>query len=222
MPLDSGTPSMGLEPIAGRHASSPVRPAWPARRRAKTTAPLTDTGALSTTAVWPLAAWPRHTDLVAKEDQVEMTHKVCFELCRTVPTLGFFGFVNGRDCYGTPHFSRWKGTAPSVTPFVKKKDAVVWRLSKSSVFARHMCGSTQDVWALGQIHQEPCRQHGRQVKTAKVLVKDMQNPGAAPEAFGVVGDSGASGLMQSAMCWWASGCTTPTTPSKWRANVALW
>ena len=32
MPLYSGTPSMGLEPMVGRHASSPVRPAWPARR----------------------------------------------------------------------------------------------------------------------------------------------------------------------------------------------
>ena len=30
---------------------------------------------------------------VAKEDQVEMTQKVCFEFCRTVPNMGFFGLV---------------------------------------------------------------------------------------------------------------------------------
>merc|ERR1719218_276188 len=41
---------------------------------------------------------------VAKEDQQEMTQKVCFEFCRTVPNMGFFGIVNGRGCYCTPYF----------------------------------------------------------------------------------------------------------------------
>jgi len=41
---------------------------------------------------------------VAKEDRVEMTQKVCFEFCRTVPNMGFFGIVNGRGCYCTPYF----------------------------------------------------------------------------------------------------------------------
>merc|ERR1740133_654605 len=33
-----------------------------------------------------------------------MTQKVCFEFCRTVPNMGFFGVVNGRGCYCTPYF----------------------------------------------------------------------------------------------------------------------
>ena len=28
-----------------------------------------------------------------------MTPSVCFEFCRTVPNMNFFGLINGRDCY---------------------------------------------------------------------------------------------------------------------------
>merc|ERR1719169_267752 len=36
-----------------------------------------------------------YEDYVAKEDRQEMTQTVCFEFCRTVPNMGFFGIVNG-------------------------------------------------------------------------------------------------------------------------------
>merc|ERR1719223_943090 len=36
---------------------------------------------------------------VAKEDREQMTHQVCFEFCRDIPDMGFFGISNGRDCY---------------------------------------------------------------------------------------------------------------------------
>merc|ERR1719163_417497 len=46
-----------------------------------------------------------HNDgFVPKEDQQPMTQKVCFEFCRTIPNMGFFGIVNGRGCYCTPYF----------------------------------------------------------------------------------------------------------------------
>merc|ERR1719398_171510 len=46
-----------------------------------------------------------YADVVKKEDQQAMTQKVCFEFCRSVPNMGFFGLVNGRNCYCTPYFS---------------------------------------------------------------------------------------------------------------------
>ena len=41
---------------------------------------------------------------VAKEDREPMTPSVCFEFCRTVPEMLFFGLNMGRDCYCTPYF----------------------------------------------------------------------------------------------------------------------
>merc|ERR1719291_33470 len=46
---------------------------------------------------------------VPKEDRKEMTQKVCFEFCRTVPEMLFFGIVNGRNCYCAPYFKPMAG-----------------------------------------------------------------------------------------------------------------
>merc|ERR1719230_457453 len=42
--------------------------------------------------------------IVPKEDQEPMTPRVCYLFCRTVPDAGFFGLVNGRQCYCTPYY----------------------------------------------------------------------------------------------------------------------
>ena len=42
-----------------------------------------------------------YTDMIPKEDRKPMTHGRCFEFCRTVPDMLFFGINNGRDCYCT-------------------------------------------------------------------------------------------------------------------------
>merc|ERR1719321_529210 len=41
---------------------------------------------------------------VPKEDRQTMTQSVCFEFCRTVPDMLFFGLINGRDCYCAPYY----------------------------------------------------------------------------------------------------------------------
>ena len=37
--------------------------------------------------------------------KVSMTPKACFNFCRTVPGMLFFGLIYGRDCYCTPYFT---------------------------------------------------------------------------------------------------------------------
>merc|ERR1719169_375819 len=82
---------------------------------------------------------------VAKEDRQEMTPNVCFEFCRTVPNMGFFGIVNGRGCYCTPYFKPMESDS-SQCDSVCEGDATVMcgGKSKSTVFAMHMCASTED------------------------------------------------------------------------------
>merc|ERR1719198_144984 len=86
-----------------------------------------------------------YEDHVAKEDQVEMTQKVCFEFCRTVPNMGFFGIVNGRGCYCTPYFQPMESDSSQCDSVcVGDNSQMCGGKSKSSIFAMHMCDSTKD------------------------------------------------------------------------------
>merc|ERR1719171_1442614 len=136
---------------------------------------------------------------VAKEDRVEMTQKVCFEFCRTVPNMGFFGIVNGRGCYCTPYFTPMESDSSQCDAVCEgEKSTMCGGKSKSSVFAMHMCDSTKD--DLGTRSGTATSMKGTmdgKVKNAEGLSKDMQSMGAKlQKTFGAVGDSGASGLMQ--------------------------
>jgi hypothetical protein len=138
---------------------------------------------------------------VAKEDQVEMTQKVCFEFCRTVPNMGFFGIVNGRGCYCTPYFTPMESDSTQCDSVCEGDNTLMCGgKSKSSVFAMHMCASTEDdlstkSGAAGSLKSDM----DAKVKTAKKLSKGMQTFGEAlQKRFGAVGDSGATGLAQDA------------------------
>jgi len=51
----------------------------------------------------------RYTDRVEKEAQVKMTPRTCFDFCRTVPEMVYFGLVHGRDCYCTAYYHQVPG-----------------------------------------------------------------------------------------------------------------
>jgi len=138
---------------------------------------------------------------VAKEDQVEMTQKVCFEFCRTVPNMGFFGVVNGRGCYCTPYFKPMESDSTQCDSVCEGDNTLMCGgKAKSSVFAMHMCASTEaDLGTRSGTASSLKSSMDAKVKTAKGLSDDMQNQGAAGQkTFGAVGDSGAAGLMQKA------------------------
>merc|ERR1719267_132584 len=132
-----------------------------------------------------------YEDHVAKEDQVEMTQKVCFEFCRTVPNMGFFGIVNGRGCYCTPYFQAMESDSTQCDAVCEGDKTTMCRgKSKSSVFAMHMCDSTKD--DLGE-RQATATGMAATLKgmagTAKDAAGEMQTAGEMVQAaFGNVGD----------------------------------
>merc|ERR1719194_94505 len=74
-----------------------------------------------------------------------MTPTVCFEFCRTVPNMGFFGIVNGRGCYCTPYFTPMESDSSQCDAVCEgDKTQMCGGKSKSWLFAMHMCDSTAD------------------------------------------------------------------------------
>merc|ERR1719316_1548219 len=128
---------------------------------------------------------------VAKEDRQEMTPNVCFEFCRTVPNMGFFGIVNGRGCYCTPYFTPMASDSSQCDSVcVGEKTLMCGGKSKSTVFAMHMCDSTKDDLGTSAGKASALKADmDAKVKNAKGLSKDMQGMGAKlQKTFGAVGD----------------------------------
>jgi len=142
-----------------------------------------------------------YADHVKKEDQVEMTQKVCFEFCRTVPNMGFFGIVNGRGCYCTPYFQSMESDSSQCDAVCEGENTLMCGgKSKSSIFAMHMCASTAaDLKTRSDTAGSMKASMDAKVKAAKGFSGDLQAAGESLQtSFGAVGDSGATGLAQNA------------------------
>jgi hypothetical protein len=138
---------------------------------------------------------------VKKEDRKPMTQAVCFEFCRTVPNMGFFGLVNGNNCYCAPYYRQMAGDSSQCDNSCPGDSTLMCGgKSKSSVFALHNCESTQrDLTASDKKATELASDMDAKAKTATTLSKAMQKAGAAlQKSFGAVGDSAAANLMQEA------------------------
>jgi len=138
---------------------------------------------------------------VAREDRQEMSQTVCFEFCRTVPNMGFFGVVNGRGCYCTPYYKRMESDSSMCDSTCEGAPTTMCGgKSKSTVFAMHMCASTgADVKASASKASALKSAMDAKVTAAKGLSTSMQtNAVALQKSFGAVGDSAATGLMQDA------------------------
>jgi len=145
-----------------------------------------------------------YTEIVAKEDREAMTHQVCFEFCRTVPDMNFFGINNGRDCYCTPYYKPMAGNSDECDAVcVGNPTTMCGGKTKSSIFSMHMCADTANDLdtALGNA--------GDLLSSLDELTGEMQEKTEAGEkeanffqgAFGKAGDPDASGLMQDAKVW---------------------
>jgi len=138
---------------------------------------------------------------VAKEDKVEMTQKVCFEFCRTVPNMGFFGIVNGRGCYCTPYFKPMESDSTQCESVCEGDTTLMCGgKSKSSIFSMHMCASTGDdlkeVARRASILESAMIPHYNRLEHHSEHLQD--NGDKIQKMFGLVGDSGATGLAQEA------------------------
>merc|ERR1719331_1295314 len=85
----------------------------------------------------------RYSEIVLKEKQVAMTPTVCFEFCRSLEDMVFFGITNGRDCYCTPYYK------PAALDDSKcdlgcegDTTAMCGNQKKSTVWEMHLCADT--------------------------------------------------------------------------------
>jgi len=138
---------------------------------------------------------------VKKEDRQPMSQDRCFEFCRTVPNMGFFGLTNGRNCYCAPYYKQMAGDSSQCDAICPGDNAkMCGGKSKSSIFSLHNCDSTKgDLSDADKSADTLAKTIDKNVAKAKSLSKDMQkNAAALQKSFGAVGDSAAGGLMQKA------------------------
>jgi len=90
----------------------------------------------------------RYTDILDRENQKDMTPQVCFDFCRTVPEMQFFGLVHGRDCY-CMHYYRDAAGGSGVCDLPCDGDSatICGGEHKSSIYQMHSCedGLAQDL-----------------------------------------------------------------------------
>lgn len=139
-----------------------------------------------------------HVDKLERE---EMTHEVCFNFCRTVPDMLYFGITNGRGCYCAPYFQPSASDSSNCDAVcVGNPSTMCGGKTKSSIFQMHMCSNTgadlvESADKTTGVLNDLTSMHVR-VKNASV---DMQSWGASFQAnFSKVGDPEAAALMQKA------------------------
>merc|ERR1719377_212748 len=72
-----------------------------------------------------------------------MTHEVCFNFCRTVPDMIFFGMTAGRECYCLPFFQQMAGDSSNCDAVCEGNPTTMCGgMKKSSIFEMHFCDST--------------------------------------------------------------------------------
>jgi len=138
---------------------------------------------------------------VPKEDRKEMTQKVCFEFCRTVPNMQFFGLLNGRQCYCTPYYRMMAGDSSGCREHCEGDTTkMCGGKTKSLMFSMHMCASTKaDLGKASAQSNVVLSNLNSGILLVKTLAEKMQKAGAENQKiFGKAGDPAASDLMQEA------------------------
>jgi hypothetical protein len=133
-----------------------------------------------------------------------MTPARCFEFCRTVPNMGFFGIVNGRGCYCTPYFTPMESDSSQCDANCEGDNTLICGgKAKSSIFSMHFCDSTgEDLGLKVDVAKTMENMMHSATKKATDMSKDMQNLATElQKSLGAVGDSGAANLMQEAKMW---------------------
>jgi len=142
-----------------------------------------------------------YTAHVPKEDRKAMTQTVCFEFCRTVPNMQFFGLLNGRECYCAPYYTMMVGDSSNCDATCEGDTTMMCGgKTKSSIFSMHMCASTE-----ADLGQSSVQANAVVVDLqsrsflAKSLAEKLEDVGAENQKiFGKAGDPAAADLMQKA------------------------
>mmetsp|Transcript_48241 Transcript_48241/g.112884 ORF Transcript_48241/g.112884 Transcript_48241/m.112884 type:complete len:475 (+) Transcript_48241:79-1503(+) len=139
---------------------------------------------------------------VLKEDREPMTPTTCFEFCRTVPEMTFFGLTNGRTCYCTPYYQAMASDSTQCDVVCDGDNTqMCGGKTKSDIYEMHMCSDTQADLTKAVTDAEAMSVEMEALATnATEASKKMQSTAARMKLmFGQAGDPSASDLMVSAM-----------------------
>merc|ERR1719214_415408 len=141
----------------------------------------------------------RYTEIVLKEKQVAMTPTVCFEFCRSIEDMVFFGISNGRDCYCTPYYKPAQGDDKKCDSVCEGDETLMCgNQKKSTIWEMHLCADTaQDLEEASTSAKEALDFFLEQAALSAELAKKMTDGGnALKEAAGLAGapEAGDNGM----------------------------
>lgn len=155
----------------------------------------------------------KYNEVVLKEKQGGMTPKKCYEFCRTVPDMVFFGVKGGRDCYCMPFYKPGaSGSDNCDMPCEGDPVQMCGGEEKSSIFEMHMCADTAGDLLYKSVKAEVELVYFYDTAfMADKLGKWLERVGnLLKQVAGSVGDSGATELATEALLQ-ASSLFDPTT-----------
>lgn len=142
-----------------------------------------------------------YSAIVPREDREEMTPEVCFDFCRTVPDMGFFGIHNGRDCYCEPYFKAMASSSePCDSVCEGDNTQMCGGKSKSQIFEMHMCADivgdlkagTSKLAKISKHLSDSTKMISGMAKQAEKESQELQ------KLMGEIGDSHASNMLRLA------------------------
>jgi len=132
-----------------------------------------------------------------------MTRKVCFEFCRTIPEMMFFGLAHGRDCYCEPYYEMMAGDSSQCDAVCDgEPTAMCGGMKKSSIFAMHLCADTAQNLnsAMDKAGTLMTHMSGVLADAHRYTAGLDDSATTIQQSMGAAGDPEASNLMQ-----WAKG-----------------
>jgi hypothetical protein len=144
----------------------------------------------------------KYKEIVLREKQVPMTPKICYEFCRTIPNMVFFGITDGRDCYCMPFYNKGaSGTDNCDMPCPGDPVMMCGGAEKSSIFEMHMCADTAGdlLYKAVKAEVELVYFYDTAFMTDKLAHWLEEGGKILKQVAGSVGDMGASDLGQEAL-----------------------
>jgi hypothetical protein len=143
-----------------------------------------------------------YSDIIPREDREKMSINRCFDFCRTVPNMVYFGLHAGRDCYCTPYYKPMPGDSSNCDEVCEGEPSqMCGGKVQSSIFEMHSCADTRselediitEVEDALFLHFQDLTTHLKNVADEGLYdAQEMQ------KVFGVAGGPDVSNYMQEA------------------------
>lgn len=143
-----------------------------------------------------------YKELVLEEEQKPMMPRRCFEFCRTLDQMQFFGLTGGRYCYCAPFYKQAAGGDGDLCTLQCEgnEGEMCGGKEKSSIYEMHTCGdAAAGVAERAVMAGEALSDFYAAAVFSKQIADDMQASGALlQELAGGGGDPAAADLGQEA------------------------